>query len=265
MGMKKQFLSLILALFLCLLLPSVYSQDNLILNPSLEKGIGSPSYWYAGSNAYWSSEGHNGIHSIGLNPSSASGDWRSEHFNVSANAEYHFEFWVKGTYNSGEFYVYVRWFSDPDASIFISQVPFRIMGNYSNWVCVNDTVTSPSNAITCDIFFRAEGTSSGNILTDDYVMYQIVEESPIVAQWFNELFFGSGRWLTLIVMLAIIVVVVGWNAYAGTLFMPITIFLSIFYFRNIPASSDFMWGAVTMLASAIYILAMLIRKALKEK
>lgn len=250
-------------LILCLIVPLAYAQDNLILNPSLEQGIGSPNDWYAGANAYWSSEGHSGIHSIGLNPSSSNGDWRSEHFNVSADAKYHFEFWVKGTYYSGEFYVYVRWFNDSDASNFISQVPFRIMGNYSNWICVNDTVTAPANAKTSDIFFRAEGTTSGDILVDDFVMYQIEEEPPIVVQWFNELFFGSGRWLTLIIMLAIIVVVVSFNAYAGALFMPITVFLSVFYFRNVPASSDFMWGAITMLIATIFILAMLIKKAIR--
>jgi len=178
---------IIFMLFLCLIIPIANAENNnLILNPSLEQGIGSPDHWFAGANTYWSNEGHSGIHSIGL---TGEGDWRSKAFNVSGNAQYHFEFWVKGVYYSGEFYVYVRWFSDPDASSFISQVPFRIMGNYSNWVCVNDTLTAPANAMTCDIFFRAEPGASGDILVDDFLMYEMVEEDPAPILWFNQLFY----------------------------------------------------------------------------
>lgn len=257
--LKTALIIFMLSAFLTI--PIAYSQENLILNPSLEQGVGSPNNWYAGANAYWSNEGHKGIHSIGLNPTSSSGDWRSEHFNISANGKYYFEFWVKGDYSSGEFYVYVRWFRDASASNFISQTPFRIMGSYSDWVCVNDTLTAPSDAMTCDIFYRAEGTSTGNILVDDFLMYQIVEPESTVKQWFYELFFGSAKWLTLTVTLAIIIAIATWNGYAGIIFMPLTVFLSVWYFQNVPASSDFTWGAIIMMVSTIYILAMAIRKA----
>ena len=253
---------IIFMLFLCLIIPIANAENNnLILNPSLEQGIGSPDHWFAGANTYWSNEGHSGIHSIGL---TGEGDWRSKAFNVSGNAQYHFEFWVKGVYYSGEFYVYVRWFSDPDASSFISQVPFRIMGNYSNWVCVNDTLTAPANAMTCDIFFRAEPGASGDILVDDFLMYEIVEEDPAPILWFNQLFYGTGKWLTLIIMMAIIIAVCSKFPLGGTLFLPITIFLGFDYLRNVPSNNEFIWGALMMICTSIFILVMAIRKAMRD-
>ena len=171
---------------------------------------------------------------------------------------------IRDSYYSGEFYVYVRWFSDPGASSFISQVPFRIMGNYSNWVCVNDTVLAPSNAMTCDIFFRAEPGASGDILVDDFLMYEIVEEDPAPILWFNQLFYGTGKWLTLIIMMAIIIAVCSKFPLGGTLFLPITIFLGFDYLRNVPSSNDFIWGALMMICTSIFILVMAIRKAMRD-
>lgn len=220
----------------------VYAQnDNLILNASVEQGIGSPNYWFAGSNAYWSNEGHTGIHSLGLNPTASEGDWRSQCFNVSGNQKYRFTFWVKGSYTAGEFYVYVRWFRNPDGTNFITQYPYRIWGSYDTWQCVNDTFTAPPEAKSCDIFFRAEPGSTGNIQTDDFYLAPIIEPTPSYVGWFKELFYGSGKWLSLIVMMAIIIIVATLFPYGAILFLPLTIFLGVDYFHNIPASSDFMW------------------------
>jgi hypothetical protein len=175
---------------------------------------------------------------------------------VSGTKTYQFEFWVKGTYISGEFYVYVRWFRDSGASDFISQTPFRIMSNLSSWALMNDTITAPSDAVTCDIFFRAETNSSGDIQIDDLMIQEISSQSE-AEMWFRELFYGSAKWLSLAVLLAIIILVSTLTGYGGVIFLPITIFLGIDYFSNIPASSDFMWGALMMMFSSVYILLML--------
>jgi hypothetical protein len=250
-NMKKTLIvSLILIGFLVV---AVNAQTNVIPNPSLEQGIGSPDNWNVGSNAYWSTDGHTGMHSIALNPTGGSGDWRCNYFQVKGSAKYSFVFWVKGSYTSGEFYVYLRWFSNANGTGFISQDTYRIWGSYSSWVDVNETLTSPSNAKSGDIFYRAEAGSTGDLKTDDFQLSEIVAEQSLL----YELFYGSGFWFTLIIMLAVILIVSTWNPYGGILFLPITIFLGIDYMKNIPGSSNFIWGAIVMMFASVYIFLML--------
>jgi hypothetical protein len=254
---------LTLILLANMLIGYAYGQTNLVPNPSLEAGGASPDNWNAsGAGCYWSNKGHSGIHSLGLNQVNASGDWSCNQFNVNGNQEYMFSFWVNGTYQGGEFYVYLKWFDV--AHNWISQINYRIWGSYSEWINVNDTVTAPSNAIFGTVVFRGEPSGSGawgDIQTDDFSLTPIIKEDPLPVQWFHEFFYGSAKWLTLIVTLAIVIAVSTVFPYGGILFLPITIFLGIDYFNNIPSSSDFMWGALMMLFASIYVLMMAIRKA----
>jgi len=75
-------------------------------------------------------------------------------------------------------------------------------------------------------------------------------------EFFEELLFGSGSWLGLIVIIAIIVLVTAKEKFSAVIFLPITILLSIHYFQNVSPSNDFMWSGVIMLIMTIYCLVM---------
>ena len=257
-AMKKALIvSLVLVAFLVV---AVYGQINLIPNPSLEQGIGSPDNWNVGSNAVWSTDAHLGMHSIALNPTVGSGDWRSNYFLVTGSTNYTFAFWVKGTYTAGEFYVYLRWFSNANGTGFIRQNTYRIWATYADWVCVNETLGSPTNGQSADVYYRAEAGSTGDLKTDDFQLSVIVAEESLL----YELFYGSGFWFMLIIMLALILIISAWNPYGGTLFLPITIFLGIDYMQKISGSSNYMWGAIMMMFASVYILLLLGLKVSKK-
>jgi hypothetical protein len=156
----------------------------------------------------------------------------------------------------------VRFWSDYGGTQFISQIPFQILsGNYLDWKFINETsLKSPSNALSADIYVTSN-TGTGNMFFDDFSYIEPLTEESSVFQWFYELFYGSAKWLTLIVTLAIIIAVSTAFPYGGILFLPITIFLGFDYFGKMPGSSDFLWGALMMLFASIYILMMAIRKA----
>jgi len=71
------------------------------------------------------------------------------------------------------------------------------------------------------------------------VSIDVKPETPEPIIYLQELFYGSGKWVTLTVLLAIIIVVSTVFPYGGILFLPVTIFLGFDYFNNIPSSSDF--------------------------
>jgi hypothetical protein len=260
MKILKVFKSIPWILILCLVLSAYAQNENLIKNPSVE--FGSPDYWFSGgTGASWSNIGHYGIHSLSLNTVSQEGNWRCNVFNVSASGNFSFGFWVYGNCSS-TFTVFVRFWSDYGGIQFISQIPFQILaGNYLDWKFINETsLKSPSNALTADIYITSNA-GSGNLFFDDFSYVEPVAEQSSAFQWFHELFYGSAKWLTLIIMLAVIIAVSTVYPIGGILFLPITIFLGFDYFNNIPGSSDFLWGALMMLFASIYVLVMAIRKA----
>jgi hypothetical protein len=70
---------------------------------------------------------------------------------------------------------------------------------------------------------------------------------------FNELFFGSGAWLGLLLLLVIIVVLSVRVKYAGVLTLPVTVFLGIDYLNN-----DLLWHGLIMFFAAIFIILNLV-------
>lgn len=256
-----KIVAFILSLSMLILL--VFAENtNLILNESVELGADAPENWFAGANTVWENEGHWGIHSLGISTSASSGDWRCKSFIVDGNGNYSFSVWVKSSITGDLFRFKIRWFSNPDGTGYISENYIAIKANLTDWKQVNASLTAPSTAKSSDVIFESVG-GSGHVLADDFVM-QCVDVVPSEASdWFKELFYGSGKWLTLVIMLAIVIAVSTVYPYGGVFFLPLTIFLGIDYLRNIPVSSDFMWGAITMMFVSIYILAMLIKKASK--
>ncbi len=266
MGMKRVriFKAILWILILFSLAINVcFAKENIIINGSVEEGINNPDGWNKSDHgAFWSNIGHTGIHSLLLNVSSSNAEWRMNRVNITAGASYLFSFWVKGHVKSGKFYVNIRFWSDYEGINLSNEKIFQINGNYTEWKQINATLTVPSDAKTFDVYFHAEN-ATGEVYTDDYLMIQM-EETSVIAQWFNELFYGSGKWLTLIIMMAIIIAVCSKFPLGGTLFLPITIFLGFDYLRNVPSSNDFIWGALMMICTSIFILVMAIRKAMRD-
>lgn len=69
-----------------------------------------------------------------------------------------------------------------------------------------------------------------------------------IALAFQELFYGAGAWLGLLLLLAIIIVLSVRVRYAGLLTLPICIFLGIDYLTN-----DLLWNALIMFFASIFI------------
>lgn len=85
------------------------------------------------------------------------------------------------------------------------------------------------------------------------IVYSISTE-PVVYEWFSELFFGTGAWLGLLIVISIIFIVTAKEKLSGIVFLPITVLMAINYFNNVPSNSDFMWSGVIMLLMTVYCL-----------
>lgn len=65
-------------------------------------------------------------------------------------------------------------------------------------------------------------------------------------EFFNELMFGSGAWLGLILIVTIMLLVSAKTKMGGIFMCIISIFLGLEYFSNVATSSNFMWSAIIM-------------------
>jgi len=65
-------------------------------------------------------------------------------------------------------------------------------------------------------------------------------------EFFQELLFGSGAWIGLILIIAIMLLVSAKTKMGGIFMCIICIFLGLEYFSNVATSSNFMWSAIIM-------------------
>lgn len=75
-----------------------------------------------------------------------------------------------------------------------------------------------------------------------------------ISQVFTELFYGSGAWLGILLLLTIIISLSAKIKYAGVLTLPIVVFLGIDYITN-----DLLWNAVIMFFASIFIVISLVK------
>jgi hypothetical protein len=142
--------------------------SNLVSNPDVESGVGSPDDWYTGGGTWSEVESHSPTHSLLLNPNNESQEWRSLHFPVIGNKDYRVQAFYKGTLTSGEFYLTIRWFSNPDGTGFISEEN-AALASQADWALESNVYTSPANAQSADILFRAI-TATGTLYGDDFAV-----------------------------------------------------------------------------------------------
>lgn len=77
-----------------------------------------------------------------------------------------------------------------------------------------------------------------------------------VEQAFTELFYGSGSWLGLLLLLAIIMVLATSKKYLGLVMIPVTVFLGISYLSY----SELMWHSIIMFLSSIFIVISIVKR-----
>jgi hypothetical protein len=77
---------------------------------------------------------------------------------------------------------------------------------------------------------------------------------------FNELLFGSGNWLGLIVICILLLILASLHKYAGIIAMPIGIFLSLEY-----ATHNLGWHAILTMLEGIFVLYLSVDKVRKKE
>ncbi len=77
--------------------------------------------------------------------------------------------------------------------------------------------------------------------------------SSEVAAAFNELFYGSGAWLGILILELIIISGSLKSKWASVLFLPITVFMGIDYLDNVTVNTNQVWLAVIMFFTAIFL------------
>jgi len=71
--------------------------------------------------------------------------------------------------------------------------------------------------------------------------------SAEITEVFDELLFGSGAWIGLIIILAIMLPLSVKIKYSSVIWIIVMIFLEIEYFNNISRESNFMWAIIISL------------------
>lgn len=72
---------------------------------------------------------------------------------------------------------------------------------------------------------------------------------------FNELFYGSGAWLGILLLLSIIIALSLKTKWAAVMTLPVSIFLGIDYVTN-----ELYWNAAIMFFSCIFVLIQVMRR-----
>ena len=72
-----------------------------------------------------------------------------------------------------------------------------------------------------------------------------------VAIAFQELFYGEGIWLGVLLILAIVITLSLKNRYAIVLCLPVCVFMGINYLQN--GTGNQLWGAIIMFFSAAFL------------
>jgi len=81
-----------------------------------------------------------------------------------------------------------------------------------------------------------------------------------IEELFTELFFGSGCWLGAIILILFIYVGAYLNKYLRLLFIPVSIFLGIWYINNMGLNTDLQWIALIFFITPIILVIMLIKE-----
>ncbi|MBI1296659.1 hypothetical protein GC175_17020 [bacterium] len=149
---------------------------ELVSNPDVETdtGGGVPRDWFASATGtQWSTaEYHTENHSLRLNVTAATADWRSLHFLVNGNRTYRIKVMAKGT-GSADTYLTIRWFSNTDGTGFISEQNIALSSTYSTWTVIEQDIVAPGTAQSADLVFRCPSATTADIYGDDFSIREL--------------------------------------------------------------------------------------------
>ena len=74
------------------------------------------------------------------------------------------------------------------------------------------------------------------------------------AEVFNELFFGAGKWLGLLLIISFILVLCWRKKEAAFVFVPINILWGLEYLETVSPEEPFFYGAIVFMALPIFIM-----------
>ena len=165
--------------------------DNLVFNPSVERGAKYPDGWYQSDpnliKTPWTTRyARSGSKSIGLNVTAENANWRSHTFPISPLTSYVVKCYVNGYVESGNWFIKIRWFnsSEPDpvkngkGENFTQIYP----ENYSKWMqFVLFEFTSPDEACYADVSFVTEN-GTGELYADDFEVKEMIESGTFIVR-----------------------------------------------------------------------------------
>ena len=73
-----------------------------------------------------------------------------------------------------------------------------------------------------------------------------------ISDVFNELLYGSGAWIGLVILLVLCIGGSFAFKYGGTIFGIVLIFLGLLYLENVAVNDNFLWSVVLCWISALY-------------
>lgn len=80
-----------------------------------------------------------------------------------------------------------------------------------------------------------------------------------IAVSFQELFYGAGMWLGILILLGLVFTLAMKNKYCAVIAIPITSFLGMDYIANATTQSHY-WGAIIMFFATAILFVMMARK-----
>lgn len=162
---------------------------NLVSNPSIESGNTTPQDWLSTENGTeWSTAyARTGSRSIRINVSDSSAEWRITTTAIQGGYTYQVQGFFRGNISKDSFFLSVRWFSDPQGFMLISETEVSMpVGNYMPWSLVGQAMTAPSDASGAAIVFKtANGT--GDMYGDCFEMRQAESVTMIPAKFVNSI------------------------------------------------------------------------------
>jgi len=144
---------------------------NLVLNRSVEGETLLQNWFASGNGTLWSTAyARTGSRSLEINVTNDSGEWTGNAKPVNSETTYQIQGFFKGEISAqDQFYLAIKWFSD--SSLLGENNVSTPAGNYSIWLPLGGEFTSPKNAKSCQIVFKAVN-GTGVVYGDDFEVRQ---------------------------------------------------------------------------------------------
>ncbi len=160
---------------------------NLVSNGTFELEAlpgspGAPLDWFHSADGWdWTTATHrSGTHAIAINDASATDgyDWRSLTFPVTPGEKLRATVFHQQVVVSGSLHMMVRFFTDPDATQFISEVSTEISGTNSSFEPTYlFGIDVPPGAAYCDVRLITDGPTVGTFYIDDVYVGRLPDAS----------------------------------------------------------------------------------------